>query len=141
MAAADVRTSIRRASTRALAVFALLSALVAMHGFSGDHDLNGTSSMTAVADAPAGSTHLHPHGTMPTGDHGDHAAGHDKTVCLTLLMASVTAGAALVAARRRHATVGVSALPRCSRTSHRPPLDSFAGLGPPSLSSLCLSRT
>ncbi|HVE27073.1 MAG TPA: hypothetical protein VNC22_16820, partial [Sporichthya sp.] len=121
-----------------------LSAIVAMHGFSGDHDLNGTSSMTAVADAPAGSAHHHPDAAMPAGEHGGHgdrAAGHDKTVCLTLLMASVTAGAALVAARRRHATVGVLALPAWSRTGHCPLLDSFAGVGPPSLSSLCLSRT
>jgi hypothetical protein len=131
----------RRAFSRALAIFALLSAIVAMHGFSGDHDLIGASPMTAAAAAPAGSAHLHPDGATPAGDHGDHAAGHDKSVCLTLLIASVTAGAALVAARRPHGTVGVPMLPAWLWMSHRPRVDQFAALPPPSLSSLCLSRT
>lgn len=131
----------RGAFSRALAIFALLSAIVAMHGFSGDHDLNGASSMTAVADASTGSAHLHPDGAMPGGDHRDHAAGHDGTVCLTLLIASITAGAALIAARRPHGTVGVPVLPAWVWMSHRPRVDQFAALPPPSLSSLCLSRT
>jgi hypothetical protein len=156
---------------RVLAVFAIIAAVFVMHGLAGDHDLNSSSfaagSSNASILAPAAAAAAPPTGVSPAlrsgpphavvapttqridrllaaaaGSvpvHGDDDAAHS---CLAFLSACGIALAAFALCVRRRPPAGWTGRPVSTvRSRGVGALTSAGGARPPSLSSLCLSRT
>lgn len=156
--------AVARTLIRVFAVFAVLTGVLLVHGFGGNHDLNGgvatpeivqTSVHGTTDTAPSLSAHDHADGrhahaaahaagahaapadeaSGAAGDHGGHGDAH---TCLALLMGSalVLAGLAarLRAGRQSNVAPGSVALLR-SRVLV------LARASSPDLSLLCVSRT
>jgi hypothetical protein len=156
--------AVARTLVRVFAVFAVLTGVLLVHGFSGDHDLNGGLAgpgfvqvsaeesgglapvLTAHDHADGRHAHLNRHataehaaeaGTGPgaAGDHGGHGDAH---TCLALLTASALVLVGVIvrlrAARTAQAAAGARAYLR-SRAQ------ALARPAVADLSMLCVSRT
>lgn len=142
---------------RILLAFIALSAVLFMHGMTGDHDLNVTVPPSADAaaapsvtagvlspthdhgdpsdHAPAGLVALND-GQAPTSDH--HGHGHETQTCLALLTVSLVALGAMKARTRSNMA---SAVPRTVRPPWLPTRSVDVGARAPAQSALCILRT